>query len=156
MSSAMAHDAAPLADAAPTSTDATDAADATGSPDVAEDVPPDAPAPAACTATATAKSKTGAVIGDLCSPKSIPSGKTSSVQVLLTDAGTGAPRTGLDLTVSFIHTAMGHGGAKVPSATELGDGLYQVDDLAPSGMSGDWTLKLKFDTDSVTLHLTVK
>lgn len=53
----------------------------------------------------------------------------------------GAPVTGLTPTATFIHTSMGHGGARDPRVVEDGGGAYRVIDIAPS-MAGHWELTL--------------
>ncbi len=119
----------------------------------AEDVANDAMTAAACTATSTVKSKTAAASASLCSPTALINGQTVSVKVLLVGATSGAPLTGLDLSVGFVQTSMGHSGSKVPAAREIGNGLYQIDGLAPRGMSGHWTLTVNFGKDSTAFHL---
>jgi hypothetical protein len=109
-----------------------------------------------CKSTASVTSKIGTAKADFCSPTNLTAGKNVSVVVQVVDATSGMPLTGLDFTVTFVHTSMGASGDKIPSVTEVGQGMYQIDGLQPSGMPGDWTLTLKFGKDTLVFHVNVK
>ena len=87
-------------------------------------------------------------------PTSMRVGTNTSFSVTLQDLAA-LPVEGLALAPTFIHTAMGHGGAKTPSASELGGGVYQVTNLVPS-MAGKWSLEIKLPgADKAHLVVTV-
>lgn len=65
-------------------------------------------------------------------------GQADSVQVTV-QAASGSPMPGLALAPKYIHITMGHGGSKLPVATEVGAGIYTVGNLVAS-MPGEWRL----------------
>lgn len=74
------------------------------------------------------------------SPSQPPSRGQQSVQLVITDAATGAPKTGLDLVMTPWMPAMGHGASVTPSVTEKSPGTYVVDDV-DLFMPGTWELR---------------
>jgi hypothetical protein len=73
-------------------------------------------------------------------PAAVPVGQAASVQVTVQDTS-GAAVTGLALIPKYIHITMGHGGSKLPVATEVGAGIYTVTNLVAS-MPGEWSLSI--------------
>ncbi len=55
----------------------------------------------------------------------------------------GAPRDGLDVTVTTFMPEMGHGASVVPTVTPEGQGLYLVSDVYLF-MTGEWQLQTTF------------
>lgn len=151
--------------------DGSGATDAAGDPDiaVAPDVGQDADAGADLAAgpdapndaedVATAAPDTAAE-GDVPTPKGVEATTKSGTYTVLLDGpmqlkvaqkaaytawvtdSSGAPAEGLKPLVSFIHTAMGHGGFKNPTIQEIGGGAYAVASVTPS-MSGTWRLSIQ-------------
>jgi len=88
-------------------------------------------------------------------PTTIAVGKTLKYTVLIAKSD-GSPALGLSPDISFIHTQMGHGGLKEPAMAEMGEGLYEVDDVQAS-MAGKWALKFVLPAnDKVGFEITVK
>jgi hypothetical protein len=66
-----------------------------------------------------------------------------SVELVITDAATGAPETGLSLDVLPWMPAMGHGASLKPTVMESPGGVYVVDDV-DFFMAGTWELRTSF------------
>ena len=74
-----------------------------------------------------------------------------SIELVVTDASTGAPVNGLSITMTPWMPAMGHGADTTPVLTALGQGRYVFTDVSLF-MPGEWQLRTQFSgqvTDSV-------
>lgn len=100
------------------------------------------------------KTSGGLYAVELTGSLTVAPGTLMAVTAEVRDA-TGALAKGLDLQVQFIHTAMGHGGPKVPLATETAEGLYRLDGLQPT-MEGLWTLTLRIGKETASFGVAVK
>jgi hypothetical protein len=100
------------------------------------------------------KTSGGLYAVELTGSLTVASGTLMTLTAEVRDA-TGALAKGLDLQVQFIHTAMGHGGPKVPLATETTEGLYRLDGLQPT-MEGTWALTLRIGNETASFSVAVK
>jgi YtkA-like len=76
-------------------------------------------------------------------PEQPPSRGVQAVQLVITDAASGAPATGLSLSVLPWMPAMAHGSPLVPTVTEDPGGVYVVEDV-DFFMAGTWELRTTF------------
>jgi len=76
-------------------------------------------------------------------PEQPPSRGVQAVELVITDAATGAPETGLLLDVLPWMPAMGHGAPLKPTVMEDPGGVYVVDDV-DFFMAGTWELRTTF------------
>jgi hypothetical protein len=67
-----------------------------------------------------------------------------SAQLVITDSATGKPVSDLSMAVVPWMPAMGHGTSIVPTVSNKGAGVYQIDQLSLF-MPGEWELRLTFD-----------
>ena len=80
-----------------------------------------------------------------------------SLELIVTDASTGAAIDGLSITMTPWMPAMGHGSDTTPVVTGFGQGRYVVTDVSLF-MPGEWQLRTQFSgpvTDSVEPTFTV-
>jgi len=98
-------------------------------------------------------SKSGKYAVELQGPTALKGGQPASYIATIAD-DSGAAAAGLGLKIAFIHSTMGHGGSKVPKFTEIGCGVYQIDNIVPS-MGGVWWLQLKMGTDLCQFNIKV-
>ena len=75
-----------------------------------------------------------------------------TVQLVVTDATTGAPQTGLALEVVPWMPAMGHGGSVVPSVSENPPGTYVLTNVELF-MPGTWQLRTSISRDAALDHV---
>ena len=101
----------------------------------------------------------GTVQGDLSgtrftvrSDPSPPSRGVNAFRYEVTDAS-GAPLSGLTLEVQPWMPAMGHGGSKLPTVTEIGGGVYDVANVYLT-MPGTWELRTSI-SGTIEDHATV-
>jgi hypothetical protein len=73
-------------------------------------------------------------------PTQPPSRGEQSVELIITDAASGAPKTGLQLDAVPWMPAMGHGASVTPSTTEKSPGTYVIEDV-DFFMPGTWELR---------------
>lgn len=65
---------------------------------------------------------------------------SNSFEVQLRDASTGAPATGLEMSLVPFMPAMGHGSGVSPTISSLGDGHYACSQVLLN-MAGRWQLR---------------
>jgi hypothetical protein len=133
--------------AASTTSDATSDAATDSAPDASTDP---GPKPAQ-TLASKSKEHTVQVFGAL----KTGIGDDPALTVRILDAKAASPVTGLALTVDYTHTAMGHGGSKIPQASETGDGRYQLAGLVAT-MAGSWRVTVGFASDSAAFDVEVE
>jgi hypothetical protein len=78
-----------------------------------------------------------------------------SLQYIVTNASDATPVDGLALSIVPWMPAMGHGTAITPTITELGDGVYQIDDV-DLFMAGSWELRTTMPSAYVAPSLQVQ
>lgn len=71
-----------------------------------------------------------------------PIGRVSSVELVVTDAVSGAPVDALGLDITPWMPAMGHGASTLPVVVAKGDGVYVASDVVLA-MPGEWQLRTK-------------
>ncbi|MEO8876879.1 MAG: FixH family protein [Polyangiaceae bacterium] len=79
------------------------------------------------------------------SPSQPPSRGEQAVQLVVTDATTGKPKTGLSVNMTPWMPAMGHGASVTPSVSEKSPGTYVINDV-DLFMPGNWELRTTFAT----------
>lgn len=92
------------------------------------------------------------------SPDQPPTRGDVAAQLTITNARSGAPEAGLDLTVVPWMPAMGHGTSVQPTISETAAGTYLVDHLILF-MPGDWQLRTELGgtlSDHVTPTLEIR
>ncbi len=90
-------------------------------------------------------------------PYQPPIAGLESLELIVTDASTGAPIDGLSIAMTPWMPAMGHGADTTPVVTAFGQGRYVVAELSLF-MPGQWQLRTQFSgpvTDSVEPTFTV-
>lgn len=97
--------------------------------------------------------KSGKYAVALQGPTALKGGQPASYIATIAD-DSGAAAAGLALKIALIHSTMGHGGSKVPKFTEIGCGVYQIDNIVPS-MGGVWWLQVKVGTDVAQFNIKV-
>jgi hypothetical protein len=92
------------------------------------------------------------------SPEQPPTRGLSTVSLEITDAQSGEPKDGLELTVVPWMPAMGHGTSVKPAIDAVGGGQYVVSRVNMY-MGGAWDLRIAIsgaETDRATLHFTIR
>lgn len=97
--------------------------------------------------------KSGKYAVQLQGPTKLKGGQPASYIATIADES-GAAAVGLGFKIAFIHSTMGHGGSKVPKFTEIGCGVYQIDNIVPS-MGGVWWLQAKIGADMAQFNIQV-
>jgi nitrogen fixation protein FixH len=70
-----------------------------------------------------------------------PIARVSSVEIVVTDAASGAPVDGLSVAIVPWMPSMGHGSSTVPTITAQGGGVYVATNLILF-MPGEWQLRV--------------
>lgn len=86
------------------------------------------------------------------SPEQPPTRGESTVQLVITDATTSAPRSGLTLDTVPWMPAMGHGASTTPNVVETNPGVYEIRSLELF-MPGKWELRTNI-SGAITDHAT--
>jgi hypothetical protein len=94
------------------------------------------------TPLATSTSQTGSLSVAVCTSMQPPVTDQMQGELHITDATTGKPVDGLDLSVTPWMPAMGHGQSVVVTVTPMGKGVYAIAPLA-FFMAGEWELVTK-------------
>ena len=81
------------------------------------------------------------------SPNQPPVAGLDAVEIVVTDATSGAPVDGLDVTLTPWMPAMGHGASVTPLLTPMGSGHYRFTDVSLF-MPGEWQLRTNFSAHS--------
>jgi hypothetical protein len=84
-------------------------------------------------------------------PDQPPTRGNVSMRLSITDATTGAPQAGLDLSAVPWMPAMGHGTSVTPTIAETSPGVYDLENLALF-MPGTW--QIRTDWDGSVEHVT--
>lgn len=72
-----------------------------------------------------------------------PIARVSSVELVVSDARSGAPVDGLDISIEPFMPSMGHGASTEPTITAKGGGVYVASDVLMV-MPGTWQLRTTF------------
>lgn len=91
-------------------------------------------------------------------PEQPPTRGIVEMQLTITDATTGTPANGLELSVVPWMPAMGHGASVTPTVVETAPGIYDLENLVLF-MPGTWQIRTKWDgtaVDNVTPTLEVR
>lgn len=70
------------------------------------------------------------------------------MQLIITDATTDAPQSGLELSVVPWMPAMGHGTSVTPTVVETAPGIYDLENLVLF-MPGTWQIRTQWDGPAV-------
>ncbi|HTA90559.1 MAG TPA: FixH family protein [Polyangiaceae bacterium] len=84
-------------------------------------------------------------------PEQPPTRGNVSMQLSITDATTGAPESGLELSAVPWMPAMGHGTSVTPTIVETSPGVYDLENLVLF-MPGTW--QIRTDWDASVEHVT--
>ncbi len=84
-------------------------------------------------------------------PEQPPTRGNVSMQLSITDATTGAPESGLELSAVPWMPAMGHGTSVTPTIVETAPGVYDLENLVLF-MPGTW--QIRTDWDASVEHVT--
>jgi YtkA-like len=91
-------------------------------------------------------------------PEQPPTFGKVTVKLFITDNTTKRPCSGLTVNVTPVMPSMGHGTSEVPTAQDLGDGLYVFDSVNLL-MPGQWELLTEIvddSQDSITFSIDVR
>ncbi|MSP91072.1 MAG: hypothetical protein EXR79_04590 [Myxococcales bacterium] len=145
-------------DVPPPAADAAAADTIVPGPDAALPVDAAEPTCAAKFGTPTDKkvSTSGIYTVELDGPLQAAPGTLQPYQIRVTAGAAGEAVVQQAISVTYIHTQMGHGGLKTPSIEELCKGIYKVKNVQPS-MGGTWALGFTLaKSDVVKFSIIVK